>query len=256
MGRSCGVATLLYPAPVPPPSNRSAVGAVAAAIAIAGCGGARGGAAGQPLTPDSTGWVDVSTTGTTGIQGPWYAVTDSTDCLGNGHPAAACSMLVTPDPAAGAFPPTADLGMCAVGVVAQVIAGPDGQPDYGHLWGAHIGFNLNDGNPYDAPAHGVTGLAFHIDSEPAEGARMQVLLATAATGYDSPLWGGATAETSPVHIGRNEIRWADVGGPTYIAEPPRFDPAQILSIQFGVKTDELAPKSFAFCISAVTALRD
>jgi hypothetical protein len=241
---------------VPPPSSRSAVAAVAAAIAIAGCGSARGGAAGQLLTPDSTGWVDVSMTGTTGIHGPWYAVTDSENCLGNGHPPAACSMLVTPDPAAGVFPPTGDLGMCAVGVVAQVILGPDGKPDYSGLWGAHIGFNLNDVSPYDAPAHGVTGLAFHIDSEPAEGAKMQVLLATAATGYDSPLWGGAAAETSPVHIGRNEIRWADVGGPMYVAEHPPFDPTQILSIQFGVKTDTVAPKSFAFCISALTALAD
>jgi hypothetical protein len=128
--------------------------------------------------------------------------------------------------------------------------------DQRSIWGVHIGFNFNGGTPYDAPAHGVTGLAFHIDSEPAQDGEMLVLLSTAATGYDSPAWGGATADTAPVHIGRNEFRWPDVGGPHYIPEPPPFDPTQILSIEFGVKEDQFAPKSFAFCISALTALRD
>jgi hypothetical protein len=241
---------------VPPRSSRPAVAVVAAAIAIAGCSGGRGGAAGQPLTPDSNGWVDVSTTGTTGIYGRWFAITDSGNCLGSGYPPAACSVLVTPDPAAGTFPPTADLGMCAVGVVAQVIDGPDGQPAWGTFWGAHIGFAFNDGNPYDAPAHGVTGLAFHIDSEPAEDAKMQVMLATATTGYNSPTWGGETSDTAPVHIGRNEFRWTDVGGPHYLAEPPPFDPKQVLTIEFSVTPDQAAAKSFAFCISALTALAD
>jgi hypothetical protein len=239
---------------MPPLWNRAPL--VAGAIAI-GCGGGGAGAGGgQPLTPDDTGWVDVSTTGSTGIHGAWYAFTDSEGCLAAGHAATACSMFVSPDVAAETFPPTGDLGMCAVGVVGKVVAGSDGELDWGHIWGARVAFDFNEAQDYDAPAHGVTGLAFHIDGEPAQGAPMVVLLTTTATGADPASWGGATAETSPVHAGRNEIRWADVGGPSYVDDPPPFDPAQLRSIQFGLKTDELFAKSFAFCVNNLTALTD
>jgi hypothetical protein len=231
--------------------------AIAIAVAIAGCGSAQsGGAAGQPLTPDDTGWVDRSTTGSTGIEGAWYTFADSENCLAAGHPAAACSLFVTPDPAAGVFAPTGDLGMCAVGVVAKVIAGPDGQPDWNNIWGAYIAFDLNHGGAYDAPAHGVTGLAFHIDAEPADGAEMRVQLATPATNLAPAVWGSATADTSPVRAGRNELRWADVRGPNYVLNPPPFDPTQLTSIAFGIMTDDQRARSFAFCISGLTALTD
>ena len=86
--------------------------------------------------------------------------------------------------------------MCAVGIAAKAIAGPDGNPDWGNIWGARIGLTLNDGEPYDARAHGVTGLAFHIDAEPPPNAGLRVQLRT-HPGNDPPLWGGAAAETSP-----------------------------------------------------------
>lgn len=73
--------------------------------------------------------------------------------------------FVTPDPNAPSFRPTGDVGMCAVGIAAKPIAGPDGNPDWTNIWGARIALTLNDGEPYDARAHGVTGLAFHIDSD-------------------------------------------------------------------------------------------
>ena len=243
-------------AAVPSHPSAGAIVAVAIVVATAGCGSARSGGAGQPLTPDANGWVDQSTTGTTGIHGPWYAFTDRNDCVPL-HTDAECSKFVTPstvDP----FPPTAGLGMCAVGVVAKVIAGSDGKPDYSHIWGARIAFDFNEGADYDAPAQSVTGLAFHIDAEPPRGAEMNVILTTATAAINPASWGGATAEISPVHAGRNEFRWADVGGPSYLTNPPPppFDPAQLLSIQFGVKADEFAAKSFAFCISELTALTD
>lgn len=250
---------MLYdPAAVTPPVCANARFAVALALAMADCGSAEStaGGAGQLLRPDATGWVDRTTTGTTGIQGRWYAFTDASNCLPR-HAATECSALVRPDPDDPSFGVTGNLGMCAVGVVAKVIAGPDGQLDWSNMWGARIAFDLNDGTDYDAPVHGVTGLAFHIGAEPARGAEMQVLLPTAATTpHDPAWWGGATAETSPVHAGRNEIRWADVGGPNYLESPPPFDPTHLRSIQFGVKANELSAKSFAFCIDQLTALAD
>lgn len=259
--RRSGVALrLLYCAAVPSHARAGVIVTVTVAIAVAfaGCGSARDGGAGQLLTPDATGWVDRSTTGTTGIQGPWYAFTDGESCLSR-HTAAECSVLVTPDPADPIFAPTANLGMCAVGVIAKVIPGPgpDGQLelDWSNMWGARIAFAL-DAAGYDAPAHGVTGLAFHIDAEPARGAEMTVVISTATTGNDPPWWGGATSDTSPVHAGRNEIRWAAVGGPHYFANPPPFDPTLIRTIEFGIKADNLDAKSFAFCINELTALTD
>ena len=102
----------------------------------------------------------------------------------------------------------------------------------------------------------MTGLAFHIDAEPPRGAEMLISLPTATANLDAAGWGGAAAETSPVHAGRNEIRWADVGGPIYLEDPPPFDPRHLRSIHFGVKVDDLAAKSFAFCIDELTALTD
>jgi len=233
-----------------------ATAAVGIALAIAGCDSARGGGRGQLLTPDADGWVDRSTTGTTGIQGAWYAYTDRDGCLPR-HAAAECSTFVPPDLGSPSFAPTGGLGMCAVGVAAKVvIAGSEEEPDWSNIWGARIGFDLAAGQDYDAPAHGVTGLAFHIDGEPARGAEMRIFLPTATANLEAAWWGGATAATSPVHAGRNEIRWADVGGPNYMVDPPPFDPNGLRAIQFGVAVDEFVAKSFAFCINELTALTD
>ncbi len=210
----------------------------------------------QPIVPDENGRVHDSTTGTTGIRGQWFAETDSDDCHKKGkHPATACSRFVTPDPRSPSFRPTGDLGMCVVGVAAQVIAGPDGNPDWTNMWGARIGLTLNDGQPYDAAAHRVTGLAFHIDSEPPPNAGLRVQLPSHPSN-DPPSWGGAAAEISPVHAGRNEFRWRDVAGPPYIENPPAVDPSHLLSITFAVPTRSAGANSFSFCISQLAALFD
>jgi hypothetical protein len=210
----------------------------------------------QPLIPDANGRVNRATTGATGIQGRWFALVDRLDCQSKGgHHSSECSMLVTPDPTAAGFPPTADLGMCTVGIAAKAIADVDGKPDWTNIYGAMIGLTLDDGRPYDGPAHGVTGFAFHIDSELPPNAGIQVQMSTVGSSLTPALWGGgAAAERSPVHAGRNEFRWADVASPMYVVNPPRFDPTRLLSIAFYVPSDAAGPKSFSFCIDHLAAL--
>jgi hypothetical protein len=215
----------------------------------------RNAGAGQALAPDESGRVDGSTTGTTGIRGRWFAAVDKEDCVKKGkHAAAECSLFVAPDPKAPVFQPTKDLGMCAVGVAAKVLDRADGNPDWDNIWGARIGFALNDDAPFDAGAHGVTGFAFHIDFEPPPNAGIRVQLPTVTATEAPALWGGAAWETSPVHVGRNEFRWADVGGPPFVASAPPFDPARLLSLVFDIPSSPSGAKSFTFCISQVTAL--
>lgn len=210
---------------------------------------------GQALVADDNGRIEAATTGTTGISGRWFASADTENCQKRGkHAASECSLFVVPEPGARTFRPTGDLGMCTVGIVGKVTLGPDGQTDWGNITGARIGSTLRDGGPYDASAHGVTGLAFHIDSEPPPGGRLRVEVATEATSADPPWWGGAAADVSPVHAGDNQFRWADVGGPLYTDKPPPFDPKQLLSIGFHVFAEPSAAKSFSFCISHLTAL--
>jgi hypothetical protein len=224
--------------------------------------------AGQLLVPDLTGWVDRSTTGKTQIQGSWYVAADSIGskdvpptCQGAGHADADCSLVSEPDLAAlPIYPPTNHLGMCMSGVVA-----PRG-PDPGNIWGALIGFGLNftgapefGSEPYDAPAHGVTGFAFDIDAEPGPGVAMVVTVGTEATELRDPQWlGGNPQDPSPVHAGRNEFKWKDVGGPWWSPNPPPFDPRLLTAINFSVAAGDRQkhPLSYNFCINNLTALLD
>jgi hypothetical protein len=213
------------------------------------------------LVPDENGRIRDATTGTTAIRGRWFAAIDADVCRKKGkHAAGECSLFVTPDPLAPSFRPTGDFGMCATGVAAKAIPGPDGNPDWKNIWGARIGLTLNDGEPYDATAHGVTGLAFHVDSEPPPNAGLRVQVTGHRNGNENenenepPLWGGAKAEISPVHVGGNEVRWTDVGGPPYIENPPALDPRHLISIVFSVPTAPAGAKSFSFCINQLAAL--
>lgn len=148
--------------------------------------------------------------------------------------------------------------MCTVGVGAKVTRNAANGADWDNVWGASIGLTLADGAAYDASANGVTGFAFHIDSEPPPGGRLRVQLAgpDLPTMQPRPFWSGASSETSPVHAGRNEFRWADVGGPIWVDQPPRFDPTHLVSIVFHVPTRAAGAVVFSFCISDLTALVD
>src|SRR5436190_1588736 len=221
--------SVLYPASVWRPGYVASLLAVAHGIGFVivmaggggGCQGSRETAsgakretgAGQALVPDENGRIEGSTTGTTGIAGRWFATADTEDCRKRGkHTAAECSLFVIPDPRTPAFRPTGDLGMCTVGIAGKVVLGSDERMDWANISGARIGLTLGDGGPYDAVGHGVTGFAFHIDSEPPPGGRILVELATETARATPPWWGGAVAEVSPVHGGDNQFRWADVGG--------------------------------------------
>src|SRR5262249_28538620 len=146
------------------------------------------------------------------------------------------------------FTPT-NGAMCTSGTVAKVIPMPGSQsPDYSAIWGAGIGFDLNnagtaDGGsnqklPWDATAHNITGFSFHIDTPPT-GGKMRVEFPTGVTpgttDIKSAYWGGATANLSPfTKEGDYAFHFTDVGGPSYVMSPPPFDKTQILSMQFHI----------------------
>ena len=157
---------------------------------------------------------------------------------------------MTPDSKSKIFAPTEDLGLCAVGVSAKVVLGSNGSLDWNHIYGAQVGLLLANGGSYDALAHGVTGFSFHIDSEPSAAIRVELV----TDARDNAFWGGAGAESSPVHAGYNEFRWSEVGGPIYIDNPPPFDPHRLRSIQFHVQSDPPVSRAFGFCIRELAAL--
>lgn len=225
------------------------------------------GAAGIALTPDPTGWVDRTVTTPAMIQGAWYAYGDGIgpdgtaamgDCVKLGmHQPSECSVINTPS--FGSFPNTAGK-LCTKGTAAQVINLVGGtMPDYNNIWGAGIGFDLNNSGgdagvkgPYNATANGVTGIGFTIDKLPLAG--MRVEFPTVTTTAAAAFWDGLNM-TSPVKVGRNEIRWSAVKGPFYLTTtPPTFDPTTILSLQFHIPSGTAAAASYDFCISDVTAL--
>jgi hypothetical protein len=244
------LAALQAPTDAPPGSNVSS---------------SRRASSGQKLAPDPSGWVDRITTGKTRIQGAWFAAADSipngslpASCQG-GYPQ--CSIVSEPDPRAGTFPPTKDLGMCTSGVVAKTVG--YGPSEGSNVWGAMIGFNFNNADfpgtgadSYDADQYGVTGIAFDIDSEPPLGAEIRVELTTVGTETSSAWWGGKTALWSPVHAGHNEFSWKDVGGPPYFPNPPPFNPKKLIQIGFHVPSNPTHVISYGFCIDNLTALLD
>ena len=189
--------------------------------------------------------------GKTEIQGAWFAASDGqAECLQAGY--AACSVISEPDPNAPFYPPTKDLGMCTSGVVAKGTGSPP-------IWGAMIGFVLNETasgrRPYDAEAHGVTGFAFDLDSEPGPGAEIRVELPTETTQGDPASWAGKTQPYSPVHAGHNEFKWSEVGGPIYLLHPPALDLRKLMQVGFHVLPNPQHEVSYRFCIQNLTALR-
>ena len=154
--------------------------------------------------------------------------------------------------------------MCTAGVVAQVIAGSDGQPAWSSIWGTIFGFDLavddaGVAGPYDAIARKFTGFAFDIDGPGAPAlAWLRVEFATVGTNNGAPYWLGAVSDTSPVQrAGHYEIRWPEVGGPMYLgASAPPFDPTQLTSIRFHVVPNISMPIPYGFCIRNTAFLMD
>jgi hypothetical protein len=225
------------------------------------------GGAGDPLVPSADGFFDG--TNKAGIMGAWYSYGDwynptagMGDCAVKGnYTAAQCSSITTPVPG----DPFTNTGgsMCTTGTVAKVI-----DMMYSAIWGAGIGFDLNnagtdDGGtggklPWDATAHNVTGFSFHIDMPPT-GGQMRVEFPTSAaigtTDINAAYWGGATANLSPfTKAGDYSFHFTDIGGPMYLTSPMPFDKTKILSMQFHVVSNTSSTIPFQYCISNLRSL--
>ncbi len=209
--------------------------------------------------------------------GAWYAFGDYYDdgggvlakpgmgsCPKAGFAMAQCSTVTTPTVSAWFVPDSNGKGMCTSGTAAMVVGLDGGAPDYTDIWGAGIGFDLN--NPgeasdrvgvkdqYDAPAHGITGIAFDIDAVPV-GGHLRVEFSTQGTENAAAYWEGPTEYLSPlVAPGHQEIRWHEVGGPEYVSSPPPFDPTKIQSVWFDVVSNGSSAVDYSFCINNMTAL--
>jgi hypothetical protein len=200
-----------------------------------------------------------------GINGYWYVNSDAIEpgyCLDVGFTAAQCSTVDTPPHDHYAFVPPDPSKICTSGAAAKVIANPSTMAlDYEHIWGTNLGLdfnnmdrtNVNRGGTWDAPANGITGFSFVIDTPPGS---IRVSFSTDAAPYKAAYWSGAKAGASPVKPGLNVVRWADVGGPMYVTNPPLFDPTQIRGIQFTVVSNATQSIPFDFCISELTALTE
>ena len=249
--------------------------------AAAGAGRAgTGGAAGRPfngilIVPDQNGYFDGSNAA--GVIGAWwwtgdyYAVADSVNmagfgsCPADGFSASQCSVITAPPPETTFAPDPGGRGMCASGVAAQVLPDATGQLAWSSIWGNIIGFDLNTPvtagtipteptGQYDAVVRGITGFAFDIEGDVS---RLRVAFQTQGTEYDPAYWAGVTMDLSPVTgPGHYEIRWADVGGPIYLASPPPFDPRKLEAIQFQVPSSDFETRPYNFCITNTTMLTE
>jgi hypothetical protein len=212
----------------------------------AGCGGPKSSIL---LTPNSAGFYDG--TNPAGVVGAWYAFEDYSDGLGvpalpgmgscpmAGFAATQCSMVTTPTTGASFMPDSNGKGMCTSGTAAMVVGLAGGAPDYTDIWGAGIGFDLTnpggaDGGvgvkgQYNAPAYGITGVAFNIDAVPV-GGHVRVEFPTLGTESATAYWEGPIDYLSPlVAPGHQEIRWPEVGGPGWVSSsffPSPFRPNQ------------------------------
>jgi hypothetical protein len=244
-------------------SDASQAGVAAAAAYVVGVP-----STGILLVPDGDGHFDGSNAA--GVIGSWWATADdygkdgvpgTGSCPQNGFSNTLCSVFTTPTPGTSFRPDPGGRGMCTSGVSAQRRTG---NPADSSIWGSAIGFNpanpgtLADGTtligPYDAPAHGVTGFAFDIDAVPT-GGQLRVAFQTVGTENNPAYWGGATSTLSPVTAqGHYEMRWAEIGGPAYVTNPPTFDPTKLTAIQFQVVSNSSAPVPFNFCVNNIMLL--
>jgi hypothetical protein len=248
-----------------------------------GTGGTSGGG-GIVLLPSDTGYLDG--TNAAGVLGPWYAYADGysdAGVFGAGKCQAMnhmdCSKFDTPMPGMPFAPSDVTTGkMCATGHAAIVGTLPDGVNfDYSNVYGAAIAVDLNNMGAGDSGVNPttkgsydpttktppITGIAFDIDMPPTNAMRVELPTNAApggaaggGTDNDAAWWGGGTGNTSPIKKGHNSFKWADVGGPSYLMNPPppAFDKTKITSIKWHVVTSTSAAIDFSFCVSNLTML--
>ncbi len=267
----------------PPSQGNQGASGSSGSGATGGSGGSGGPSGNGALVPDESGWVDgADPNNTVGVQGAWYAYGDKygvAKCTNVGlHAPEECSSISSPNPLVSGFPNEGGV-MCTTGETCVVLnCGPgipacaEGTPDYSNMWGAGIGLDLNAEGatdagpgakfPYNPDDHGVIGVAFDIDRVPLGTLRVEfpIELPDGSTTEDhvdgSPYWeANDRYPPSPVQVGRNEFRWADVRAPrtTYA-----FDHTKILAIQFHVPavTSGTSRSPYEFCISNLTFLTE
>jgi hypothetical protein len=107
---------------------------------------------------------------------------------------------------------------------------------------------------YDAPAHGITGIAFDIDTVPV-GGHLHLASSTQGTlGASASLAVPAEYWSPMVLPGYQETRWPEVGGPGWASSSSPFDPTRIESVWFTVESNGSSAVDYSFCIKNVTAL--
>ena len=239
----------------------------------AGAGGAPPG--GILIVPDGDGVFDGSNAA--GVVGAWWWTGDyydvphggnlpgSGDCPSAGFRASQCSLITAPAPGDTFAPDPGGRGMCTSGVAAQVLPNATGQLAWSSIWGNMIGFSLNTPasnvnawpdslGQYDTVARGITGFAFDIEGDVRW---LRVALQTQRTESAPAYWAGTTMDLSPVTgPGHYEIRWAEVGGPAYLASPPSFDPSKLEEIAFHVPASDFETRPYSFCIKNTVMLTD
>lgn len=219
----------------PADSDPSAGGAApgAGGGANPGAGGSTGAPpnAGDPLTPDPTGWVD-PTTNDLGIQGAWYAYDDCKDSPGD------CT--TDHQPPEGSFPNEGGK-MCTSGATATV----NTEAEFSMKWGAGIALDLNNSGgemgmkmPYDAAANGVRGFTFTL-SGMAPGLRVN--FPTPATSTDSHF-------KAPAGTGQITVLFSEAQQGSWVTNKSDLDQSQILAIQFQIPSVMGMAVNFDFCI--------
>jgi hypothetical protein len=228
------------------------------------------GARADPLVSSATGFVSDSVTG---VVGPWYSNADSigpmasptngTDfadspCGKGGFTMDQCSNVVSPV-GGQPFAPTdvKSSKMCTNGTAAKAINGPDGTPDYGAIWGGEIALDFNNRGG-DAGARGdfdlspFQGIEFDFSGDLIPNNQIVNFPFTGEYGSSPPSWMGATSDSSPLTVGHNIIKWADVGGPLYLepaVTPPPFDKTHVQTINFQAATVATAATPYSFCVA-------
>ena len=150
--------------------------------------------------------------------------------------------------------------MCTAGVVAQVIAGSDGQPAWSAIRGTIFGFNLavddaGVAGPYDAVGRKFTGFALisTFRGSPSLAAGESATVGTNGAPHSA---GRRERHISVQRAGHYEIRWPEVGGHVPWAERAAFDPDQLTSIRFHVVPNTSFPIPYGFCIRNTAFLMD
>ncbi len=174
------------------------------------------GGEGNMIIPNDKGWVAVSTNGV-GVQGSWYDYQDD----------------VTED-----FERTVESGtVCMTGTTAEA------EEDNYDIYGAAIGFNFNDEDPWDGSAYSGISFTATVDSD----ADVLVKLTMAKT---KVVDGGEHFTT--LRSGKNSIDWSDFEQPSWVADngdDEDLDPSDIAAIQFLVQPGPTGPNPFSVCIS-------